>query len=34
VRASGIGREAGIWGIRAFQEIKSISGAALAEPDD
>ncbi|MEX3007766.1 aldehyde dehydrogenase family protein [Hoeflea sp. TYP-13] len=28
VKASGIGREAGIWGIRTFQEIKSISGAA------
>jgi len=27
---SGYGREAGIWGIRAFQDIKSISGAALA----
>lgn len=27
VKASGQGREAGIWGIRAFQEIKSISGA-------
>ncbi len=27
IKASGIGREAGIWGIRAFQEIKSISGA-------
>lgn len=26
IKASGIGREAGIWGIRAFQEIKSISG--------
>ncbi|MFK8033546.1 MAG: aldehyde dehydrogenase family protein [Hyphomicrobiales bacterium] len=26
VKASGHGREAGIWGIRAFQEIKSISG--------
>ncbi len=26
--ASGQGREAGIWGIRAFQDIKSISGAA------
>ncbi len=25
---SGYGREAGIWGIRAFQDIKSISGAA------
>lgn len=29
VGASGWGREAGIWGIRAFQEIKSISGAHL-----
>jgi len=28
VRASGWGREAGLWGIRAFQEVKSISGAA------
>lgn len=28
VKQSGIGREAGLWGIRAFQEIKSISGAA------
>ncbi|MEM9145741.1 MAG: aldehyde dehydrogenase family protein [Pseudomonadota bacterium] len=28
VKNSGIGREAGLWGIRAFQEIKSISGAA------
>lgn len=27
---SGYGREAGLWGIRAFQDIKSISGAALA----
>ena len=27
-KASGHGREAGIWGIRAFQDIKSISGAA------
>ena len=26
VKASGCGREAGIWGIRAYQEIKSISG--------
>ncbi len=26
VRQSGWGREAGIWGIRSFQEIKSISG--------
>ncbi|MEM6463109.1 MAG: aldehyde dehydrogenase family protein, partial [Pseudomonadota bacterium] len=28
VKASGIGREAGIWGIRSFQTIKSISGSA------
>lgn len=27
IKASGHGREAGIWGIRAFQNIKSISGA-------
>jgi aldehyde dehydrogenase (NAD+) len=27
-RQSGWGREAGLWGIRAFQDIKSISGAA------
>jgi aldehyde dehydrogenase (NAD+) len=26
VKQSGIGREAGLWGVRAFQEIKSISG--------
>jgi aldehyde dehydrogenase (NAD+) len=26
VKQSGVGREAGVWGIRAFQEIKSISG--------
>ncbi len=26
-RQSGWGREAGLWGIRAFQDIKSISGA-------
>jgi len=28
VKGSGLGREAGLWGIRAFQDIKSISGAA------
>jgi len=27
VKQSGVGREAGLWGIRAFQDIKSISGA-------
>jgi len=32
VGASGWGREAGLWGIRAFQEIKSISGAAAQTP--
>jgi aldehyde dehydrogenase (NAD+) len=32
LKASGHGREAGIWGIRAFQDVKSISGAA-ARPD-
>lgn len=26
-KASGWGREAGLWGIRAFQDIKSVSGA-------
>ncbi|MEO1266420.1 MAG: aldehyde dehydrogenase family protein, partial [Pseudomonadota bacterium] len=31
VKASGVGREAGIWGIRAFQDIKSISGAAAQD---
>lgn len=28
-KSSGLGREAGIWGIRAFQELKSISGLSL-----
>ncbi|MEO0823942.1 MAG: aldehyde dehydrogenase family protein [Pseudomonadota bacterium] len=28
VKGSGWGREAGIWGIRSLQEVKSISGAA------
>lgn len=28
-KASGNGREAGLWGIRAFQEIKSISGSRV-----
>lgn len=28
LKASGFGREAGLWGIRSFQAIKSISGAA------
>lgn len=30
VRASGLGRESGRWGIRAFQSAKSISGTARA----
>jgi aldehyde dehydrogenase (NAD+) len=28
LRQSGYGREGGLWGIRAFQDVKSISGAA------
>lgn len=31
-KSSGIGRESGIWGIRAYLEIKSISGAARRTP--
>lgn len=29
VKQSGWGREAGLWGIRAFQEVKSVSGVAI-----
>jgi len=31
VKASGYGREGGLWGIRQFQEIKSISGMLIDE---
>jgi aldehyde dehydrogenase (NAD+) len=31
VKGSGLGREAGLWGIRAFQDIKSISGTVAAQ---
>lgn len=31
-KSSGIGRESGIWGIREYLEIKSISGAARQTP--
>jgi aldehyde dehydrogenase (NAD+) len=30
-RASGQGREAGLWSIRAFQDVKSVSGAAAMQ---
>ncbi len=33
VKASGLGRESGLWGIRALQEVKSISGAPALAPD-
>lgn len=29
VKQSGWGREAGLWGIRAFQDVKSVSGVAI-----